>query len=157
MKIYTSYFYQIRFMKKNMLPISTAVWDPSWFHGFMKNPDFLFVDKRGIINGLRCPAFAPGDTCNTLCRGINRCETQDSSKCEFLKAYRKQLDDLKFDKVMKFLEKCADKLDTEDPIVVLMFHEAPCNPCSERIVVQQWFKDHGIKVTELKYPIKDNY
>lgn len=28
MKIYTSYFYMIRFMKPNMIPLSTAKWDP---------------------------------------------------------------------------------------------------------------------------------
>ena len=32
MKIYTSYFYQIRFFKPNMIPLSTAKYDPSWFH-----------------------------------------------------------------------------------------------------------------------------
>lgn len=28
MKIRTSYFYQIRNFKKNMIPVSTAMWDP---------------------------------------------------------------------------------------------------------------------------------
>ena len=29
---YISYFYQIRNMKHNTLPVSTAMWDPKWFH-----------------------------------------------------------------------------------------------------------------------------
>ena len=32
MKIMTSYFYAIRFFKPNMIPISTAKWDPKWYH-----------------------------------------------------------------------------------------------------------------------------
>ena len=32
MKIRLSYFYQIRFFKKNMIPMSTALSDPEWYH-----------------------------------------------------------------------------------------------------------------------------
>lgn len=32
MKIYTSYFYMVRFMKPYMIPLSTAKFDPAWFH-----------------------------------------------------------------------------------------------------------------------------
>lgn len=32
MKILISYFYQIRFFKPNMIPLSTAAFDPKWFH-----------------------------------------------------------------------------------------------------------------------------
>ena len=31
MKIYTSYFYQIRNFKPNMIPVSTAISDPFWY------------------------------------------------------------------------------------------------------------------------------
>ena len=31
MKIYTSYFYQIRNFKQNMIPISTCLSDPEWY------------------------------------------------------------------------------------------------------------------------------
>lgn len=34
MKFYTSYFYKLRFFTPNMLPFSTAKWDPKWYHNF---------------------------------------------------------------------------------------------------------------------------
>ena len=59
MEIYTSYFYQVRFMKPYHIPLSTAVWDPKWFHA-NRGQDYHFKDKNGVYNGLRAPVFAPG-------------------------------------------------------------------------------------------------
>ena len=53
MLIRTSYFYQIRNFTRNMIPISTAVWDPAWYHNFTKDYSHLFYDSRNILNGLR--------------------------------------------------------------------------------------------------------
>lgn len=157
MKIYTSYYYHVRFFKSNMLPLSTAVWDPKWFHNKPDNKS-IYVDKRGIINGARAIMFVPDETCMDLCRGPETCKSGDPDECKFLKNYRKQLDKLKFNKVMDWLKECTKVLDTdEEPIVVLLFHEKPDNPCSERVVVTKWFKDHGVNIKELKYPIEDNY
>ena len=55
-QLYTSYFYQIRHFKKNMVPISTAMWDPKWYHDWMGH-DYVFKDKRGIYNGIRVECF----------------------------------------------------------------------------------------------------
>ena len=52
MEIRTSYFYQIRNFKKNMLPVSTAIYDPKWYHHNLGYNN-IFEDKRGILNGLR--------------------------------------------------------------------------------------------------------
>ena len=49
---YISYFYQIRNMKPNMLPVSTAMWDPKWFHNG-KSEEWRYMDKNGVINGVR--------------------------------------------------------------------------------------------------------
>ena len=43
----TSYFYQIRNFKPNMIPLSTALWDPKWFHK-NKGHSFQFKDKNGV-------------------------------------------------------------------------------------------------------------
>ena len=64
MKIMTSYFYQIRFMKQNYIPLSTAIWDPKWFHQ-NKGQDFQFKDKNGVWNGLRAEIFMPGKECGS--------------------------------------------------------------------------------------------
>ena len=29
-----------------MIPISTAIWDPKWFHDFTYDQDYIFKDKR---------------------------------------------------------------------------------------------------------------
>lgn len=157
-KICTSYFYQVRFFTPNMLPMSTAMWDPKWYHDG-KDQLHVFRDKRGIINGVRMPAFVPGDECHGLCSGPDGCNEKNGNEpCQFLKAYRDQLDSLDFKKVMKHLKQHAAPVIKADPqIIVLLFHEKPDNPCSERGIVQEWFKDHGVKVEELKYPIKDHY
>ena len=39
----------------------------------------------------------------------------------------------------------------EDPIMVLMVHEAFTNPCSERWVIRNWFKDHGYFPEEFRF------
>lgn len=57
MKFYISYFYQIRFFKPNMIPISTAKWDPKWYSQNGKP----YIDKRGVVNGLRAPVLALPD------------------------------------------------------------------------------------------------
>ena len=38
----------------------------------------------------------------------------------------------------------------EIPTMILIVHEVPSNPCSERIVIQKWFKDNGIIIKEFK-------
>lgn len=68
MKLYTSYFYQIRFFAPNIVPVSTAVWDPKWYHNFA-GQDNVFLDKRGVVNGLRAPALAPGSQLEGSCAG----------------------------------------------------------------------------------------
>ena len=152
MKIYTSYFYQIRFFKPNMIPISTALWDPKWYH---QNRDqrHWFIDKNGVINGLRAEEFAPGPIASQFCRGT--CDPKDPNNCHFLKAYSHQLNQLDIDNIITRTENlCAAVRPvvkyTGDPIAVFIVHEAPNNPCSERAVIQNYFKSHGINCEEWK-------
>lgn len=161
MKIYTSYFYQVRFFQKNMIPLSTAVWDPAWFHD-NKGQRYIFKDKRGIYNGLRAEPFVPGECCDNLCRGPERCLILDSNSCEFLKKYREQLDSYNFKEILERFNRLSNKIAQRDNlktdiIFALIFHEAPSNSCSERWVVQEWFKDNGMEITELnpKEGVKD--
>lgn len=154
MQIQTSYFYQVRFMKPNMIPLSTAKWDPKWFHQ-NKGQSYQFKDKRGVWNGLRAEPFVPGDSCDGLCRGRKYCEN-DPDICPFLKEYRHQLDQLNFDSIIERFEKLgkiiqADEGFTEEPILVLLVHESYSNPCSERWVIQDWFQDHNFPIHEFRY------
>ena len=152
MKIYTSYFYQVRFFTPNIIPLSTAIWDPKWFHQ-NKGQDYQWKDKNGVWNGLRAPVFAPGPMCENLCRGPESCDTHDPTKCLFLKTYRYQLDQLDYNEIISRCENIANKIKEveqfdEEPVIILLVHEATNNPCSERRVIQEWFASHGKEVIE---------
>lgn len=152
MKIMTSYFYQIRFMKQNYIPLSTAVWDPKWFHQ-NKGQNFQFKDKNGVWNGLRAEIFMPGKECEGLCRGREVCNAYSPKTCAFLKAYGRQLDKLDFNEILNRFQKLGEQIQkvegfSEEPVYVLIVHEAYDNPCSERWVIQDWFKDNGYEIKE---------
>lgn len=151
-----SYFYQIRFFNPTMVPFSTAVWDPKWFHAF-QDQSKLFRDKNNVLNGLRCTPLMPGESCDGLCHGRETCATGDPNSCLFLNMYRKQLDALDMNvflnQVNNIMSQCVPP-DTEECTAVFIVHEAPTNPCSERWVLLKWFEDNGIDCKELEYPIK---
>lgn len=149
MEIYISYFYKIRFFKPNMIPLSTTVSDPKWFH---ENRSIYhnFLDKNRVLNGLRIEELVPNSSCNSLCRGREKC-LYEPSNCEFLRRYYEQLCQLDFDALMKKLEGiaanyCKTFNIVEEPQIVFIVYETPDNPCSERHVIQRYFKEHGILV-----------
>ena len=80
MKIYTSYWAQVRNFPKNLVGLNTTVWPPKW------RP--LGQDKRGVIV-IDCPPLKPGKECEGLCRGA--CEPAHPDDCTFLKVYYDQL------------------------------------------------------------------
>ena len=141
MKIYTSYFYKIRFFKPWQIPISTACWDPKWFNDF-KGQGYRFLDKRNVINGLRCESLHPDKTCQDLCRGLETCDCKDPSKCEFLKRYKLQLQNIDKKGLMKKLEALAERMKKKlkhEVDIVLIVHEPPYKDCSERKALQEAF------------------
>ena len=74
MKISTSYCYQIRYFKPNMLPISTAVWDPRWFHTGKNIGEYK--DSHGVWNGIRMPILSPASFGNHLCDYPSKCKPE---------------------------------------------------------------------------------
>lgn len=155
MKIYISYFYQLRFFPKNAIPLSTAIWGPKWF-----KQGTPWKDKRGVWNGLRAEPFVPGQQCDGLCHGPEYCglrpndvEAFSPTKCSFLRRYLVQLNMLNFDEIMARFEKLGKTIQNkegflEEPIAILLVHEAPDNPCSERWPLIKWFADHGYELEE---------
>lgn len=158
MKIYISYFYQLRFFPQNLIPISTATFDPKWFHDF-NGSKYVFADKRGVINGLRAPAFnLPYEIQEELENKKVACQKnclQTPPNCAFMNAYRDYLNTLDFDNIMERIVKLANKAKEtfgikDDIDVVLMVHEATYVPCSERPILKEWFENHGVEITEWK-------
>lgn len=150
MQIYTSYFYQVRFMKPHMIPLSTAIWGPRWF-----KQGHPWKDKNGVWNGLRAEPFVPGPLCEGQCQGKDRCNEKPQS-CSFLQNYYKQLNLLDYNDIIARCDRIANYIKTienfsEEPIIMLLVHEASSNPCSERVIIQKWFADHGQNVVEWQH------
>ena len=151
-KILTSYFYQIRFFKPYYIPLSTAVYDPKWYHQ-NRGPLYQFEDKNGVINGIRIQPFIPDRRCEGLCSGSEDCVTKDPRSCNFLKQYYNQLNELDFNEIMRRFQNLSEDIKQlksldKEPIFVLIFHETPTNPCSERWMVQKWFMNNGYQIKE---------
>lgn len=152
MKIYTSYFYQVRFFTPNIIPLSTARFDPKWFHQG-RGQEYRYKDRRGVWNGLRAEPFVPGPGCDDLCYGPETCANLTIKDCPFKQAYYKQLMSLDFDDIMQRMENLGAKVQKaegflQEPVIVLLVHEAPTNTCSEREVIQAWFAHNGVEVKE---------
>ena len=141
MKIYTSYFAQLRKFPRNLVGLSTAVWNPKW------RP--MGKDKRGVIC-VDCPPFKPGHECEGLCRG--ECNPKHPEDCAFLKAYKSQLDKLNITTIQHSLGHLAAQISVDENLndidFAFLVYETPQNSCSERGTIQQWFKEHGIEVKE---------
>lgn len=156
MKVYTSYFYQIRNFKSNMIPISTAAFDPKWFHN-NSGDKYNFVDKRGVVNGIKLKEFAPNSSLHCYCS--KDCpHKEEQEDCEFLTKYYEQISKYPIENVMHWIE-CVCKSAKEqlgleeEPIPVLIVFEKPDTKCSERNKIQEYFNSRGIECEELHYPI----
>ena len=144
-RVYVSYFYQIRFFTPDLLPLSTAVWDPKWYH----NNGFHYLDNNGVLNGCRAEILHPDSTCDSYCIS---CTDRNPESCAFLRCYLAQLQKIDFkwfmEKLEKFLIITAGKYSLPKLMPVFIVHEAPYNPCSERVVLNKWFTDNGIVCRE---------
>lgn len=152
MLIYTSYFYNIRFFKPYQIPISTAVWDPKWFHEGLGD-NHVWKDKNGVWNGIRAEELNPKN-CHA---GGCPCKTVESfGSCRFLREYREGLrKHVNFEQLLKDFTTISQEIKelegfNEEPEIILIVHEATDNPCSERVPIQEFFKEHGIEVEEWK-------
>lgn len=148
--MYITYFYHVRHLSENLVPFSTAVYDPQWFHA-NKGAKHNFMDKRGVVNGLRCEPLVPDGTCNNLCHGPTSC-SQGSPDCTFLQKYREQVQRVDLVKLSQKMQEVCDGLSRKLLIPgmkpILLVYEAKNNPCSERIVLIEEFKRQGLELIE---------
>lgn len=155
----TSYFYQIRNFKRNMIPVSTAIWDPKYFHDFTGDYNYLFKDKRGIINGLRMLPIIECGRAAQSCKGPESCcYTSSVPACPFLESYRANLEQLNINTLINNFNYLASAYQKHENIndeiaIVLIVYETPKNPCSERQALINYFTSNGIDCRELEYPI----
>lgn len=158
MEFYTAQFSQIRYLEPYMIPFSTAAGEPSWYHDF-KDRDNIFIDKHGVINGLVAQPllidtkameqlFDSGCGCSKPCPFLSKIP-----HCPFMDLYRENLDKHDINDVLDWFNKICNQVKNqlkfkEEPIVILLVYEAAEVPCAERIVIQNYFKSHGITVKE---------
>lgn len=145
-----------------MIPVSTAFSDPKWFHDFTGVYDYIFKDKRGIWNGLRANLLHLPKEIKVTCGDACLMEPKDPSRCEFLSQLAQYYNSLDFQYVYENLERLANKIKEiegfeHEPYIILIFYEIPKNKCSERETLQKWFQQNGYNITELSYPIGENY
>ena len=161
---YISYFYQIRNMKSNMLPVSTAMWDPKWFHDG-KGEKWRYMDKNGVINGVRMidlimPLYKweelvkQNESCEH-CK-INNGAAGDlfSGMCPFMREYAKCIREKNSD-FQKFITFCDgylqflnQRLNLCLDTIIFIVHEAPSKGCGERPELQRWFAENGMELKE---------
>lgn len=137
MRFLISYFYQIRFFTPNMIPISTAVFDPKWYKGELRK------DGRGVWIGFNDSRLHPSLDCE-----CPTCTHKDTSRCHFITDYYNAISKVNFQELLDSYESLARALGVIDPIIVLLVHEVPTNPCSERSSLIKLFKEHGIELEE---------
>lgn len=139
---YISYFYQIRFFNKDLLPISTAMWDPKWFH---RKGATIYRDDNGVVNGIKCPWLTPYKVYNKSLDCSKDC-TKEPATCDFLKNYYNYLCTLDFKLAYKALNDKVKQLGAKHGVLIV--HETPSNLCSERIVLVKWFENNGVPLPE---------
>ena len=135
MKIYTSYWAQVRNFPTNLIGLNTTVWPPKY------RP--LGQDKRGVWV-LNCRPLIPGRECEYLCRGA--CNPPHPHDCAFLQTYRKQLDKLNFSEFYSYMKELSKQHNNADFAFIVF--EPPTRECSERRIIQEWFKDNKIDIEE---------
>ena len=171
---YISYFYQIRNMKPNMLPVSTAMWDPKWFHhgrydqikftdpcGSLISYDVKrkYIDKNGVINGVRMiDLIMPLYKWEELVKRNESCEHCNdwgiTGTCPFMQEYAKYIREKNPD-FQKFINFCEEylyflniRLNLHLDTIIFIVHEAPSKGCGERPEIQRWFAENGMELKE---------
>ena len=151
-KFYITYFYNIRYFPGTLVPVSTLVWDPPWYHD-NKGPNHIFIDKRWVINGVRALGLSPTEehihmshNSEEMCKGHETCAYNPES-CKFLSNYWDYLQTLDFNETIKIIEDGVHKLRSGADICLIV-NEKPDNPCSERVMLKKWFMQNGVELKE---------
>lgn len=142
MKLYTSYYYQIRNFLPNLVGLSTARWPPKYI-------PLGKIDKRDVLC-INCPPFVPNKACENLCEG--NCKER-SLNCKFLQTYYNQLQRIDYNQLIDHLTSLDELIKMKKNIkeevnFAFLVYESPRAQCSERYVIQRYVHEHGYQVIE---------
>ena len=134
MKVYISYFYQIRNFTPNMLPLSTAMYPPKWF---VKEGTKYWIDNNKCGND--CGFYPIGEDWFKWCpfMKIYYNHLREQNLIDILNRYENVIEHV-FNKILNL------NIDT----IVLIVHEPPDRYCGERPVLKKYFADCGIELEE---------
>lgn len=101
---------------------------------------------------MRAEPFVPVIESDGECRGCVSCNL-NSNNCNFLLNYYNQLKCLDFNSIIQRFNRLGNFIKEkenfkENPIMILIVYETPDNPCSERIIIQKWFKENFYNLSE---------
>ena len=153
MKYAVATFAQAKDLTPNMVPVSTAVTDPSWFHNF-RDADHITTDDNGILCGFRAEKMTPAPHDHATC-GKGQFEgkgcTHDPATCAYLREYREQLDSLDAEATLKSIEnRIKDTGKTDFDTIVFLYLSSASHACSEGSVICAWLNGLGIECEEMK-------
>lgn len=152
MHFYTSNFYQVRNMPKDMLPLSVNQGEPKWFHD-NKGRNYIFQDKRGVWNGGYIDEISSSNlNCNSdECINCVNGEKEKRNDCAFIKAFLEKLQKLDFKKTIIKLTKLAEHFKCNS--ICFVVFEKPEIICGERVAIKKWFEENNTHIEEF-FPFK---
>lgn len=154
MQYYISYFQNLRYLTEEFIPIDTSMWAPKWLDPY--NGKRPYINSNNVMVGIKEEAFIlqEDELPEEMCAGKPCPYISKHPNCQFLEAYWKHLQKIDFDGyLIPELSRVAEEVRKithykEEPKIILMVHEKPDNPCSERLGLVRLFKEHGIALKE---------
>lgn len=153
MKFYITYFYNVRFLWPNQIPISTAIWDPPYYK--LGNGKRYKVADNGVVLGIKEDSLiykgleSLKEQCQKGCPYASK-----APRCEFMLSYIEQLRQIDFEgyllpefrRIAEDVRKITNY--SGEPEIVLLVHEKPDVVCAERPCLVQVFNERGIELAE---------
>ena len=154
MEYFITYFQNVRYLTEEYIVIDTSIWAPKWLDP--SNGKRQYINENNVLIGIKEESFLipedeiPEEMCNGKpCPYINK-----HPHCQFLDAYEKHLAKIDFNGyLIPELHRVAEEVRKithykGEPKIILLVHEKPDNPCSERLCLIRLFEKNGIILKE---------
>ena len=161
MKFAITYFQKIRqITDDSYILIDTSIWAPKWLDP--SNGKKQYVNDQNLLIGIKAEEFlmTENEIPEEMCSGKPCPYIGKYPHCQFLEAYWQHLKKIDFDKLLQEFSRVAEDVRKithyqGEPTILLLVHEKPDNPCSERGPLIRLFAEHGIELREFQ-PIEQN-
>ena len=154
MQWFCSYFQQIRNIKDpSYIFLDTSIWAPKWLDP--SNGTKQYINEYNQLIGIKLDELllTEDEIPEEMCSGQPCPYIEKHPYCQFLKAYYKHLQKIGFNNLLQEINRIAEDVRKithyeGEPKIVLLVHEKPDNPCSERGPLVRFFKENGIILRE---------